>query len=77
MGESRLDKPPRVWNRSTVPKKDSGKEDRRMSVCTDCRYGIFEGHDYLWTNRGLVHTICNEENVKREHETSTTAGALP
>jgi len=34
--------------------------DTRVSVCTDCRAGIFEHHEYLWTSRGLVHRGCDE-----------------
>lgn len=77
MGEARLVKLPRVWNTSNDSKRKRGTEDHRISVCTDCRHGIFEGHEYMWTNRGLVHTTCNEEKVKRKHETFADEGALP
>jgi hypothetical protein len=32
--------------------------DLRISVCTDCKYGIFRGQEFNWTSRGLVHTLC-------------------
>jgi hypothetical protein len=35
-------------------------KDQRVTVCTDCRKGIFEGTERVWTNRGLVHKECNE-----------------
>ena len=35
--------------------------DQRISVCTDCRKGIFNFHDYLWTKRGLCHRECDDE----------------
>jgi hypothetical protein len=43
--------------------------DQKLSVCTDCRYGIFKGTDYCWTSRGLVHTECED---KRMDEIKTT-----
>lgn len=32
--------------------------DQRVSVCTDCRRSIYIFQEYVWTRRGLVHTLC-------------------
>jgi hypothetical protein len=41
--------------------------DERVSVCIDCKKGIFKGTGYVWTSRGLVHNEC-EELKKNETE---------
>lgn len=43
-------------------------EDRRVSVCTDCGWGIFTNHNYHWTTRGLVHVDCNEKRIILVHK---------
>ena len=45
-------------------------EDTRVSVCTDCGWGIFTSHKYSWTNRGLVHDDCYNKG-SNEAENST------
>lgn len=45
-------------NRPGVAKNNT--PDQRVSVCTDCKYGIFKFHEYVWTSRGLVHRECDE-----------------
>ena len=45
---------------SRITLKGNKIVDKRVSVCTDCRSGIFEHHEYLWTSRGLVHKECDE-----------------
>lgn len=44
-------------------KKKDHIQDKKLSVCTDCRYGIFQGQEYVWTNRGMVHKGCYEIKV--------------
>jgi hypothetical protein len=48
------------------PLANSGKgitnADNRVSVCSDCRYGIFKSHTYHWTDHGLVHNDCNNKS---------------
>lgn len=48
---------PKLNNRKTV-------EDTRLSVCSSCRCGIFKGQEYVWTSVGLIHTTCEELDVK-------------
>ncbi len=55
---------PRLSNRKETP-------DKRISVCTDCRYGIFVGQNTKWTGRGLVHTHCENLRVANEAEAIT------
>lgn len=38
-------------------------QDARISVCTDCKWGIFPGHEYHWTSRGLVHNKCDDARL--------------
>lgn len=52
---------------SPKPSKD---KDLRVSVCSECRYGIFTFHEFIWTDRGLVHTDCN---TKRNDESEISA----
>ena len=51
-----------MYNNSTrkvVLKKRDKIVDKRVSVCTDCRAGIFKGQEYYWAKgKGLVHTHC-------------------
>ncbi len=42
--------------------------DRRLTTCTDCKWGIFPEHKYQWTNRGLVHCSCEKKRLKNEVE---------
>jgi hypothetical protein len=49
-------KPPTV-----VSKKDTKNVDQRISVCSDCKRGIYPRHERLWTSRGLVHNPCDGE----------------
>lgn len=57
---------------ATYVRRDSTVQDTRLTTCTDCRYGIFKHHDFVWTRRGLVHTKCAEGS----NETKTTETAL-
>lgn len=50
-----------IRSRPTFGTSKAKQHDQRVSVCSDCRRGIFEFHEYIWTNRGLVHTECNDE----------------
>jgi hypothetical protein len=44
--------------KTVIDLKGRKKTDNRVSVCTDCRAGIFIQQEYIWTRRGLVHTEC-------------------
>jgi hypothetical protein len=45
--------------------------DNRVSVCTDCRVGIFKRHRYIFTNRGYVHQECEDKRILNETENVT------
>lgn len=36
-------------------------KDNRLSVCTNCRSGIFVGHKYRWSEKGLIHIDCTDK----------------
>lgn len=57
---------------STNTIKKSKIEDQRVSVCSDCKAGIFKHHTYLWTRRGLVHEGCNDKKVDKTEELNET-----
>jgi hypothetical protein len=54
--------------RTSFNSKDKKVIDNRVSVCTDCRRGIFTFQEHEWTSRGLVHGSCKD---KGESETKT------
>lgn len=37
--------------------------DQRISVCIDCRWGIFKHHEYIFTSRGYVHKSCEDKRL--------------
>jgi len=45
-------------------------KDKRVSVCTDCRAGIFDYQEYLWTRRGLVHAWCEDLRTNEVKDTT-------
>jgi len=45
-------------------KKGDAIQDTRISVCTDCGWGIFPRHMYKWSNRGLIHVDCTQRITK-------------
>ena len=53
-------------NLSNTGKHKHSSADQRVSTCTDCKYGIFTFHEYVWTSRGLVHTKCNDKERQDE-----------
>lgn len=37
------------------------QKDNRISVCTNCRAGIFKDHKYKWSTKGLIHIDCKDK----------------
>lgn len=65
-----------VDNKPKISKKSDAFKDERISICTDCRYGIYpKRHKYMWTSRGLVHLSCEERRLDSV-EIKTTTEAL-
>lgn len=64
MGIRRLDEPLPTIKKRFV-------QDNRVSVCTDCRWGIFTHSEYVWTRRGYVHITCEKKRILDEAEHST------
>lgn len=49
---------PKVFN-----SRKTDIKDKKLSTCSECRRGIFEGQETEWTGKGLIHTECsNDEN---------------
>lgn len=44
------------WNKRRNKKNDL--KDNRLSVCSECGWGIFKDQDYTWTSEGFKHTAC-------------------
>jgi hypothetical protein len=41
--------------------KENSNVDRRISVCSECKRGIFPQHEYYWVRgKGLTHKGCDE-----------------
>lgn len=36
--------------------------DNRVSVCTECRKGIFKSQEYKWTSTGYIHNGCERQD---------------
>lgn len=55
-------------------KRETAIQDTKISVCSDCYWGIFPHHERKWTSRGLVHVKCEHE--RPQCETKNVKGAL-
>ena len=49
--------------KSVTVKGKLGGENEVLTTCTDCRRYIFKSQKYQWTNRGLVHKECIDEET--------------
>jgi hypothetical protein len=56
----------RNFKATTQDTKKGKLEDRRVSVCSLCKRGIFNNHIYIWTSIGLVHVSCKDEDEDKK-----------